>query len=306
MIKRDIIGDVHGHIDKLVILLHQLGYRRINGVMRHPDRTAIFLGDLIDRGPGQLATVDLVKGMVEAGAAQCILGNHEFNAISWLTPNPEVPGKFLRDHDKLGNQQQHQAFLDEVKGTRHHQEIIAWFRTLPLWLDFRGCRIVHACWHEPSLRVLRPLLGPGNTLTEAVIVQGNTRGHPVFKAIEAVCKGIEVRLPEGVSFADKDGKVRHEVRVRWWRPDARTYRGAAIVPRGDKRLIPDMDLPPEAMPAVYSGPPVFFGHYWFDGIPEVISGQFACLDYSVAGGGPLVAYRWDGEAQLSSGKLVWT
>jgi hypothetical protein len=55
----------------------------------------------------------------------------------------------------------------------------------------------------------------------------------------------------------------------------------------------------------YEGPPVLFGHYWFTGRPEVISPRFACVDYSVANGGPLVAYRWDGESELFSGKLTW-
>jgi hypothetical protein len=55
----------------------------------------------------------------------------------------------------------------------------------------------------------------------------------------------------------------------------------------------------------YFGPPVLFGHYWFTGPPQVISTQFACLDYSVAKGGPLVAYRFDGEQELSSQKMVW-
>ena len=52
-------------------------------------------------------------------------------------------------------------------------------------------------------------------------------------------------------------------------------------------------------------PPVLFGHYWFTGKPEVISPWFACLDYRAAREGPLVAYRWDGEAKLSSEKIVW-
>jgi hypothetical protein len=48
---------------------------------------------LIDRGPKQLATVDLVRRMVEAGSARGVMGNHEFNAIAWATPDPEHPGK---------------------------------------------------------------------------------------------------------------------------------------------------------------------------------------------------------------------
>ena len=63
-----IIGDVHGQFDKLIGLLSYMGYRETGGAWRHPSRSAIFVGDLIDRGPKQLATVNLVRGMVEAGA----------------------------------------------------------------------------------------------------------------------------------------------------------------------------------------------------------------------------------------------
>ncbi|HTB28290.1 MAG TPA: metallophosphoesterase, partial [Steroidobacteraceae bacterium] len=161
----DVIGDVHGEFEKLVALLEHLGYREHAGAFRHAGRTAIFVGDLVDRGPKQLATVDLVRRMVEAGSARCVMGNHEFNAIAWVTPHPEHPGKFLRDHHKPGNREQHQAFLDEVEGTARQREITDWFRTLPLWLDLGGLRVVHACWHQQSMDALQPLLGPDQTLT---------------------------------------------------------------------------------------------------------------------------------------------
>ena len=301
----DVIGDIHGQFDKLVALLLQLGYSESAGTWRHPDRTAIFVGDLIDRGPKQMQTVNLVRAMVESGSAQCILGNHEFNAIAWVTPDSENPGKFLRDHHKPGNREQHQAFLDVVEGTPRQKEITDWFKTLPLWLDLPGLRVVHACWHQESMDVLRPLLGRDQTLTDEAVLLGSRRGHPVYEAIEVVCKGPEVPLPPGISFEDKGGKVRHEVRVRWWQDDLSTYRKAAIGPPGDMAMIPDVPLPAEWKVHQYSGPPVLFGHYWFTGKPEVISPQFACLDYSVAKDGPLVAYRWDGEKELSSDKLVW-
>ena len=81
----DVIGDVHGQADKLERLLRQLGYMetpqpqhpRGQSLWSHPDRQAIFIGDLIDRGPAQIRTVDLVRAMVDAGAAQMVLGNHE-------------------------------------------------------------------------------------------------------------------------------------------------------------------------------------------------------------------------------------
>jgi hypothetical protein len=70
------------------------------------------------------------------------------------------------------------------------------------------------------------------------------------------------------------------------------------------QMIPDLPMPAEWKGYRYSGPPVIFGHYWLMGAPDVRSPRFACVDYSVANGGPLVAYRWDGEAELSSRKLA--
>ncbi len=56
----------------------------------------------------------------------------QFNAIAWVTPDPEHPGKFLRDHHKPGNRERHQAFLDVVEGTHRQKEIMDWFKTMPL------------------------------------------------------------------------------------------------------------------------------------------------------------------------------
>jgi hypothetical protein len=301
----DVVGDVHGQFDKLVGLLRYLGYRETSGAWRHQNRTAVFVGDLIDRGPQQLATIELVRAMVDAGAAQCVMGNHEFNAIAWVTPDPEHPGKYLRDHHRPGNREQHQAFLDVVEGTPRQREITDWFRTLPLWLDLPGLRVVHACWHQPSIDLLQKAMGSSQRLTDEMILVGSRKGHPIYAAIEIVCKGLEVELPPGISFKDKEGKIRHEVRVRWWEEDLSTYRKAAIGPSGDMEMIPDAPMPAEWVGHPYVGPPVLFGHYWFSGTPRVISSRFACLDYSAARDGPLVAYRWDGEAELSSEKMAW-
>jgi hypothetical protein len=301
----DIIGDVHGQFDKLVALLTNLGYRDGGGAWRHSSRSAIFVSDLIDRGPKQFATVDLVRRMVAAGAAQCVMGNHEFNAIAWATPDPDNPGEFLRPHGKAGNLQQHQAFLSEFEGTPEYGEVIAWFKTLPLWLDLGGIRVVHACWHQESIDLLRKAMGSGARLTDKMIEDGSRKGDPIYKAIETVCKGPEVELPAGMTFKDKDGKIRNEVRVKWWQEDLSTYRKAAQGPPEEVAKIPNLPMPAEWTGYPYSGPPVLFGHYWFTEKPKVISPRFACLDYSAARDGPLVAYRWDGEEELSSEKLAW-
>jgi Calcineurin-like phosphoesterase len=301
----DVIGDVHGQYDKLVELLEHLGYHDTDGTWRHPSRTVVFVGDLIDRGPLQLATIELVRRMADSGSARCVMGNHEFNAIAWVTPDPEHPGKFLRDHHKPGNREQHQAFLDVVEGTHRQRDITDWFRTLPLWLDLPGLRIVHACWHQPSIDLLQKAMGSSSSLTDEMILLGSRKGHAIYEAIEIVCKGLEVALPAGISIQDKEGKVRHEVRVRWWQEDLSTYRKAVIGPPEEMEKIPDAPMPAEWVAHPYAGPPVLFGHYWFTGTPQVISPRFACLDYSAARDGPLVAYRWDGEAALSSEKLTW-
>ena len=92
--------------------------------------------DFIDRGPKQVETVSIVRGMVEAGTVHAVMGNHEFNAIAWHSPDPANPSDYLRSHHsaKYGakNFQQHKVFLLEVEGTPLHDEINCWFKTLPL------------------------------------------------------------------------------------------------------------------------------------------------------------------------------
>jgi hypothetical protein len=92
----DVIGDVHGHAPKLRGLLEALGYRERDGAYEHPERRAVFVGDLIDRGPEQLETLRVARHMVDVGSALIVLGNHEFNAVAWATPNGE--GRWCRDH----------------------------------------------------------------------------------------------------------------------------------------------------------------------------------------------------------------
>ena len=74
----DIIGDVHGCGRELLALLEQLGYQTALEPISHPEgRKAVFLGDLVDRGPAVPEVLDVVMSMVEAGTGLCILGNHE-------------------------------------------------------------------------------------------------------------------------------------------------------------------------------------------------------------------------------------
>ncbi|MEU3415950.1 polynucleotide kinase-phosphatase [Streptomyces sp. NPDC006658] len=70
----DIIGDIHGCSAELEALLAKLGYA--DGV--HPEgRTAVFVGDLVDRGPDSPGVLRRVMSMVNSGTALCVPGNHE-------------------------------------------------------------------------------------------------------------------------------------------------------------------------------------------------------------------------------------
>ncbi|MEM9069803.1 MAG: polynucleotide kinase-phosphatase [Myxococcota bacterium] len=81
----DIIGDVHGCRAELEALLARLGYVRRDGAFQHPEgRRALFLGDLVDRGPDSPGVLELVMAMAEAGAALCVPGNHDVKLVRKL------------------------------------------------------------------------------------------------------------------------------------------------------------------------------------------------------------------------------
>jgi len=100
----DVIGDVHGQAPALRRLLARLGYVTDGEAMRHPERTAVFVGDYVDRGPDSPGVVRLVRAMVEAGAARAIMGNHEWNLLSWHVRHPgsRLP---LRSHSEAHRRQ---------------------------------------------------------------------------------------------------------------------------------------------------------------------------------------------------------
>ncbi len=82
----DIIGDVHGCYDELVELLGNLGYDVTDPARVVPPagRKAVFLGDLVDRGPGSVQVLRLVMAMVRAGTALCVPGNHDVKLVRYL------------------------------------------------------------------------------------------------------------------------------------------------------------------------------------------------------------------------------
>lgn len=312
----DVIGDVHGCAEELEALLAQLGYAVRDGAYRHPDRTAIFVGDLIDRGPAQLRVLQIVKAMVETGSARMVLGNHEFNALAYATEWPRGSGKYLRPHDDPGNpdaaknERQHAEFLKQVTG-QARAEYLAWFRTQPLWLDLGGIRVVHACWHEASMAVL----GDGRISTDEQLLRASTKGDPMYEAVETLLKGPEISLVEHGQppYLDKDGHSRGAARLRWWNGTATTLADLAEISstfttqHGDPYPpLPDIEV---SQDYVYDEQiPVFYGHYWRQGEPQHLhdwTDYAACVDFSAVKGGALTAYRWSGETRIDPAHYVW-
>lgn len=299
----DVIGDIHGHATKLVQLLQCMDYKLVEGSYKHDAHMAIFVGDFIDRGNEQRKTLHIVRSMVNAGSALAIMGNHEFNAICYATQT-DNKSNYLRKHNDK-NKEQHQAFLNEYPlGSPEHHDMISWFKSLPVYLDLDEIRIIHACWHQPSLDVLNNVLNTDKTIPDEVFITASTKEHPHYNTIEATVKGIELALPNKCRIYDKDRNPRYTIRVKWWFKSDPTYRNVALsVPTKYFNDIPDTLIEPK--PYIYHGSkPVFVGHYWMEGKPILQSDNVACVDYSAGKDGELVAYRWNGKSKLSNDNFV--
>ncbi len=117
----------------------------------------------------------------------------------------------------------------------------------------------------------------------------------------------KIRLPEGMSFIDKDGTERTEIRIKWWEdPSKMTYKSISVEPHEILSNQP-IEVTNLVSPDFYSSEDksVFFGHYWLKGNPSLYKDNICCLDYSVAKEGKLVAYRYSGEDSLEDSNLVY-
>ena len=296
----DLVGDIHGQSPTLIRLLMKLSYEQIDGVWQHNTRKLIFLGDFVDRGKYQKEVIDIVRPMIEKGHALSVMGNHEYNAIAYYTEGQN--GDYLRSHNDM-HTNQHAAFLTAYADDSAEKEsVIEWFKTLPLWLDLDGLRVVHACWDFDLISKL------GNPiLTDDLLQQSSIKDTWQYDAIETILKGKEIPLPEGCSFNDKDGNPRKHIRIKYWLQHAVTYRDYFMGPSSVLELIPDTAVEGDYL-INYSADekPLFHGHYWKEGEIQPLTENIACIDYSVAKeGGKLVAYRWDGEQKIDKDKFVF-
>lgn len=300
----DLIGDIHGHADELEELLLKLGYEQYNATYMHPNRKVLFVGDYIDRGPKIRKTLQIVKSMVESDNAIALMGNHEYNALCFHLQDHN--GGHLRKHT-IKNILQHYKTLEEFKNRQEeYEEYLGWFKTLPLYFETDTFKAVHACWDYNNIEYLKRTL-VNHRLTDDLMYQSVKKGSELNEAIEQTLKGKEMQMPGGLFFSDKDENKRTEIRIKWWEdPAAMTYRSISIEPL---EILPENPIPLSEFnsPDFYRGDDkkVFFGHYWLRGEPSFYKDNICCLDYSVAKGGKLVAYRLNEETNLDSSNLTY-
>lgn len=300
----DFIGDIHGHSDKLEKLLHKLGYKKSDGAYAHPNRKVLFVGDYIDRGPKIKETLDIVKSMVESENAIALMGNHEYNALCFHFQDTE--GGHLRKHS-IKNIIQHYETLGQFQNNQEKfEEYLDWFKTLPLYFETEKFNAVHACGDNNNIEYLKKTL-VDDRLTDELIYQSVQKGSKLNETIEQTLKGKEMKMPDGLSFNDKDNAKRTEIRIKWWEdPTKMTYKSISVEPPENLPEKP-IELSELKSPDFYreNEKKVFYGHYWLRGEPSLYRDNICCLDYSIAKGGKLVAYRLNEENILDRRNLVY-
>ena len=217
----DLIGDVHGCAHTLEHLLERLGYRKLAGIWRHPQRMAVFLGDIIDRGPRIRESLHIVYDMVRSGQALCLMGNHEFNALGWCTPAPAGSGKqFVREHTPRHARLIHETLEQFDKYPAEWREFVQWFYDMPLFVDAGRFRVVHACWDSEVIATLRAQY-PDGCIDEAFLQAAAVSDSFASLSFNRLLRGTDMRLPGGMTLTGGDGLTRAFFRTKFWEDDPR-------------------------------------------------------------------------------------
>lgn len=304
----DIIGDVHGCARTLARLLEQLGYRQRGGVYAHRRRRAVFVGDIVDRGPRIRESLALVESMVAAGEAALVLGNHELNALAYHTPHPARPGEFLRAHNER-HARTIAATLEQFSPyPQEWRQYLDWFKRLPLYLDFGQFRVAHACWDTEAIAERQRRGLPAHLGEEGLLALADA-DSPWTRLVRRLTTGLSFDLPPDAGMLTAEGFMRYQFRAKFWADNPATYGDIVFQPDPIPPSVAQRPLSAEdrrALVVYHSREPILFmGHYWLTGRPAPIAPNIACLDYSAVKFGRLVAYRMDGETRLDPDKFRW-
>lgn len=301
----DIIGDVHGHASILKKLLLQMGYIKTENGYVHPGRKAVFVGDFVNRGPEIRKTIRIIRRMVENGNAFALLGNHEINAIIYYLkdkkgmPLIKSPQKNFFSMYKTISQ-----FAGREEEWSSHRK---WMRSLPLFLELEGIRIVHACWSDEAINIIKTAEESGKSRKSIFRTVYNNPKSDLAKSVLKLTKGIDFRMPGDLKIKNSKGVSPRSFRMRWWEnPVGKTFNQISFESKFD---LPEYDVPVQIIEPISETygdrePVVFFGHYCRGNGPWIIKPNVCCVDSCVTGTKTLTAYRWNGENELIAGNLV--
>lgn len=305
----DLIGDIHGCGHSLALLLERLGYQRQSGVYRHPRRKVIFVGDVIDRGPRIREAVDIVRTMVEAGEAEFIMGNHEYNYLCFRTRSEKEPDRYLRDHTPRNQRIVQETLSQYANHPEDERDLLNWIIDRPLFLEYDALRVVHACWHTELIRQLREQVSFSGRVDMDFVQRSTELGSFEHRVMDRLLRGTHLRLPNAEAMVSNDGFKRSFFRTKFWAKDPQKLVDVVFQPDPLPEHIAMESLSEQQRASLeYYAPdrrPLFIGHFWCEGIPEPVAPNIACLDYSAVKYGKLVAYRFDGEKRIDSDKFVW-
>lgn len=282
----DIIGDVHGQQEKLINLLQKLGYKKEKNVWKQDGYQAVFVGDLIDKGPKAAEVLKTVKAMVDAESAVMVIGNHELNWIQDAADHTSDILAFMDATEKHHSRRQlTEAFKYQIEELI---EIFNWLRNQPMYIDQPDLRVVHACWDEEAIATMKTA---GIERLDQIALAGYRDTYSkIYLAIDRVVAGCAHQFPS--KLADNPNFCSTRFRIKWWPEDRVSINPIEIQPAPA-----NVQLPKDQ-------PPVFFGHYAMVGTPDILGSNVAGLDYSAAYGGQLVAYRHEPGQPLDRAHFV--
>jgi len=305
----DLIGDVHGCGHALVQLLEKLGYTKKLGIYHHPRRQAIFVGDVVDRGPRIRESLAIVYNMVQSGYAQMVIGNHEYNVYCHATPDPKRKAMaYLREHNPHNDRLVAETFEQFSNYPGELKEYLEWFSHLPLFLEFDDFRVVHACWDQHYINEYLNQFGH-NRVTPEIIADSIDSQTLEGRVLDRLMRGTSIKLPNNEKIVSRDGYERRIFRTKFWAQNPKTYSDVVYQPDPLPEHLEKWVLNQAEQDVLISYPesekPVFFGHYWLQGRPEPVRPNIGCLDYSAVKYGRLVAYRYNYESRLHASQYVW-
>jgi hypothetical protein len=296
----DLIGDVHGHATQLREMLKRLGYTKNGNTYKHVSKKAVFVGDFINRGPEIRDTIWLIRGMVEAGNAIAILGNHELNSIIYYIKGEN--GNNLLPKKNSGFYKTEREFAFYPEEWKSHRK---WMRSLPLFFETEFIRAVHACWDDTNINVIKDKLNNQKlrkSLLRKIVLEPESS---IGKSIWQTTRGKYFDLPKDLILRNNKKMPIRSFRMKWWEsPIGKTFNGISFE---NKFLLPEYTIPAQIMPEInpypVDAPIVFFGHYCRNNGISILKDNVCCVDSCVTGSKTLTAYSWQGEDKLKKNNL---